>query len=102
MRLDIGSLVFAPADHDTVIRAEVAADRNSSVARNNSAAAAGSAATAGARLPTPRFAVGTRVACRMKPGDPGEWATGEVVAHHFRHPAMPAGFAAPYQVRRGG
>jgi hypothetical protein len=41
------------------------------------------------------------VACRMKPGDPGEWTTGVVVAHHFRHPSMPAGFAAPYQVRRG-
>jgi hypothetical protein len=35
----------------------------------------------------------------MKPGDPGEQATGVVAAHDSRNPSMPAGCVAPYQVR---
>jgi len=92
VRLDIGPLVFAPMDNDSVIRSEADAPANSD------SDPATTEAQDGKELPSPRFKVGTRVTCRMKPGVPGEWANGTVVRLHYRHPHMQQGFVAPYQV----
>lgn len=45
-----------------------------------------------------RFEVGTRVRCRVGPGEDG-WAAGAVVAHWYRGSAWPTGQYAPYQVQ---
>lgn len=47
---------------------------------------------------TPRFAVGTRVECRIGPGPEG-WAVGTVVAHWYRGSSWPADQYAPYQIQ---
>jgi len=45
-----------------------------------------------------RFEVGTRVRCRVGPGEDG-WAAGAVVAHWYRGRSWPTGQYAPYQVQ---
>ena len=47
---------------------------------------------------TLRFEVGTRVRCRIGPGEDG-WSPGEVVSHWYRGASWPTGQYAPYQVR---
>jgi G3E family GTPase len=42
-----------------------------------------------------RFALGDQVECKAG----GRWRKGEVVAHMYREPDMPAGVVAPYQVK---
>jgi G3E family GTPase len=42
-----------------------------------------------------RFAVGDKVECATRDG----WQKGEVVLHLYRHPSLPQGEVAPYQVR---
>jgi len=46
-------------------------------------------------LPTPRFPVGARVACRVKNGD---WVPGVILRHWWRAPKWPPGKIGPYQV----
>lgn len=45
-----------------------------------------------------RFAIGTRVQCRIGPGEDG-WAGGAVVAHWYRGSTWPTGQYAPYQIQ---
>ena len=47
---------------------------------------------------TLRFEVGTRVRCRIGPGEDG-WSPGEVVSHWYRGASWPTGQYAPYKVR---
>ncbi|EOD26979.1 hypothetical protein EMIHUDRAFT_443287 [Emiliania huxleyi CCMP1516] len=82
VKLATGELVLAPFDEEAIIREHGAASR------------------VDPSLPPPRYAVGTKVACRMRPGDPGEWADGTVVGHHYRPPGVPRhALVAPYQIK---
>lgn len=47
------------------------------------------------RIDNLRFGMWDRVQCKIG----NEWSSGAVVAHYYRDPSFPLGFAAPYQVK---
>ena len=50
-------------------------------------------------LPPLRFAVGTRVECRIGPDPVTGWAKGEIIKHWYREEGWPEDSYAPYRVQ---